>query len=186
MNIKETFIPGCYIFEPRVFEDERGYFFESFNEKIFQGITGLDLNFVQDNQSFSTYGVIRALHAQAGEHAQAKLVRVLQGEVLDVAVDARKDSPTYGKHFALELSAENKLQLLIPRGCLHGFVVLSDNAEFFYKCDNYYHKESERGVIYNDPDLSIDWKIPADKRIISKKDAVLPLFSALAESIRIQ
>lgn len=179
MNIKKTNIEGCYLFEPRVFEDDRGYFYESFNVKTFSELTGQETNFVQDNQSFSTYGVIRALHAQAGIHAQAKLVRVLQGEVLDVAVDARKDSPTYGKHFSVKLSAKNKLQLFIPRGCLHGFSVLSETAEFFYKCDNYYDKESERGIIYNDPKLNIDWQVPAEKQRVSGKDKILPFFSTL-------
>lgn len=182
MNIKETNIEGCYILEPRVFEDDRGYFYESFNAKTFGKLTGQETNFVQDNQSFSTYGVIRALHAQAGEHAQAKLVRVLQGEVLDVAVDARKDSPTYGKHFSIKLNPKNKLQLFIPRGCLHGFSVLSETAEFFYKCDNYYNKESERGIIYNDPELNIDWQIPAEKQRVSEKDKVLPLFGTFSGS----
>ncbi|RYF10344.1 MAG: dTDP-4-dehydrorhamnose 3,5-epimerase, partial [Flavobacteriales bacterium] len=141
---------------------------------------GLSGNFVQDNQSYSSYGVIRGLHAQSGEFAQAKLVRVIKGEVLDVAVDARPGSPTYGKHIAVKLSAENKLQLYVPRGFLHGFSVLSETAEFFYKCDNYYNKASELGVIYNDPQLNIDWLITAEAAAVSDKDLVLNTFSSLS------
>jgi dTDP-4-dehydrorhamnose 3,5-epimerase len=179
MEIQETGLQGCVIIKPSVFRDSRGYFFESFNKKTFEEKTGFSGDFVQDNQSFSDYGVIRALHAQKGEFAQAKLVRVISGEVLDVAVDARKDSPTFGKHIAVKLSAENKLQLYIPRGFLHGFSVLSEKAEFFYKCDNYYNKESEQGILYNDEDLKIDWLIPEGKRIISEKDLILDKFSSL-------
>lgn len=177
MEIQETGIEGCVIIKPRIFEDDRGYFFESFNSKSFEELTGYETNFVQDNQSFSSYGVIRALHAQSGDHAQAKLVRVLQGEVLDVAVDIRKGSSTYGKHVAVKLSAKNKLQLLIPKDFLHGFAVLSDTAEFFYKCDNFYNKESEVGVLYNDPSLNIDWLIPENKRIVADRDLELPILS---------
>lgn len=177
MEIQETGLHGCVIIKPRIFEDDRGYFFESFNSKVFEELTGNKTAFVQDNQSFSSYGVIRALHAQSGEHAQAKLVRVLQGEVLDVAVDIRKDSPTYGKHVAVKLSAENKLQLFVPRGFLHGFAVLSETAEFFYKCDNFYNKESEVGVLYNDNSLNIDWLIPKSERIIAERDLQLPELS---------
>ena len=176
MKLTETKLQGCYILEPTKYGDSRGYFFESFNEKVFQELSGASIHFVQDNQSFSTKGVLRGLHAQTGEHAQAKLVRVLQGEVLDIAVDARKDSPTFGRYEAVRLSAENNLQLFIPRGFLHGFVVLSDTAEFFYKCDNFYHKESECGVKFDDPDLGIDWTLPYNELIISDKDAVLPSF----------
>ena len=140
---------------------------------------GINIEFVQDNQSYSSYGVIRGLHAQAGEFAQAKLVRVLKGEVLDVAVDARPDSPTFGKHFSIKLSAENKLQLYVPRGFLHGFSVLSETAEFFYKCDNFYNKESEVGIMYNDSQLNIDWLIPAGKESVSDKDLILKAFSSL-------
>jgi dTDP-4-dehydrorhamnose 3,5-epimerase len=179
MEIQETGLKDCLIIKPRVFDDARGYFFESFNQKTFEEKTGLSGKFVQDNQSFSSYGVIRGLHNQSGEFAQAKLVRVLKGEVLDVAVDARPNSPTYGKHIAVKLSAENRLQLYVPRGFLHGFSVLSETAEFFYKCDNFYNKESEVGVIYNDPQLSIDWLIPADKQAVSDKDLILNTFSAL-------
>src|SRR5690606_32437233 len=138
-------------------EDERGYFFESYNQQKFQQATNLSVNFVQDNQSFSSYGVIRGLHSQINEFEQAKLVRVLQGEVLDVIVDARKGSATYGKSYSVRLSAENKLQLFVPRGFYHGFAVLSKTAEFFYKCDNFYDRDSERGIYYADPGLNIDW-----------------------------
>lgn len=179
MEIQETGLKDCLIIKPRVFEDPRGYFFESFNKKTFEEQTGLSGNFVQDNQSFSSYGVIRGLHAQSGEFAQAKLVRVLKGEVLDVAVDARPGSPTYGKHISVKLSAENHLQLYVPRGFLHGFSVLSETAEFFYKCDNFYNKASELGVIYNDKDLAIDWMIPDDKAAVSDKDLILNNFSSL-------
>lgn len=180
MEIQQTGLKDCLIIKPRLFDDTRGYFFESFNQKTFEDKTGLSGNFVQDNQSFSTYGVIRALHAQAGEFAQAKLVRVLSGKVLDVAVDVRKNSSTYGQHIAIELSAENKLQLYIPRGFLHGFAVLSDTAEFFYKCDNYYHKAAEQGIMFNDPELNIDWLIPEEKQLVSDKDLVLNSFSSLS------
>lgn len=176
MEIQETKLKNCYIIKPRIFEDTRGYFFESFNSKTFHELTGINASFVQDNQSFSSYGVIRGLHAQKGEHAQAKLVRVLRGEVLDVAVDVRKSSPTYGQHVAVKLSAKNKLQLFIPRGFLHGFAVLSETAEFFYKCDNFYNKESEVGIFYDSASLGIDWGIPKDKHIIAEKDSLLPEF----------
>lgn len=179
MEIQETKLKDCLILKPRIFNDARGYFFESFNQKVFEDKTGLSGKFVQDNQSFSSYGVIRGLHAQTGAYAQAKLVRVLKGEVLDIAVDVRSGSPTFGQHFSIRLSAENKLQLYIPSGFLHGFAVLSETAEFFYKCDNFYNKESEIGVIYNDPSLNIDWQIPVEKQSISEKDLVLNTFSAL-------
>lgn len=176
MNAVETGLKDCYILEPRVFGDNRGYFFESYNQAVFKELTGLDVNFVQDNQSFSSKAVLRGLHAQAGEFAQAKLVRVLQGEVLDVAVDARPDSETFGQHFSVLLSAENKKQLFVPRGFLHGFIVLSETAEFFYKCDNLYNKAAEWGVSYKDQQLNIDWKLPLDELIVSEKDQVLPSF----------
>lgn len=176
MKITETKLEGCFILEPTKYGDSRGYFFESFNERTFNALTGTDIHFVQDNQSYSTRGVLRGLHAQAGQHAQAKLVRVLEGTVLDVAVDARPDSDTFGQHVAVELSAENNLQFFIPRGFLHGFVVLSETATFFYKCDNFYNKESESGVKFDDPALGIDWGIPAEELIISEKDQVLPSF----------
>ncbi|MDQ1141113.1 dTDP-4-dehydrorhamnose 3,5-epimerase [Pedobacter agri] len=179
MEIEQTGLKDCIIIKPRVFEDPRGYFFESFNKQTFEEKTGLSGDFVQDNQSYSSYGVIRGLHAQTGAFAQAKLVRVTKGEVLDVAVDARPGSPTYGKHIAVRLSAENKLQLYIPRGFVHGFSVLSETAEFLYKCDNFFNKASETGVIYNDADLNIDWLIPADQASISDKDLLLKPFAEL-------
>lgn len=169
MNFIKTDIDGVVIVEPRVFEDNRGYFFESYNEAEFNN-NGIMAHFVQDNQSQSKYGVVRGLHCQLGKHAQAKLVRVLKGKVLDVAVDARKNSPTFGKHVAVELSEENKRQLFIPRGFLHGFSVLSEEAIFAYKCDNTYCKDAEFGIRYDDEDIGIDWKIPADKIITSEKD----------------
>jgi len=174
MEIEKTKLEGCVILKPRIFNDDRGYFFESFNEGKFNALTGTETKFVQDNQSFSTYGVLRGLHAQSGEHAQAKLVRVLSGEVLDVAVDVRQGSATFGQHVAVKLSAENNLQLFIPRGFLHGFVVLSQTAVFSYKCDNYYNKESEKGVIYNDPAIGIDWLVEAKDVSLSEKDIILP------------
>ena len=179
MEIEQTGLKDCLIIKPRIFEDPRGYFFESFNQNTFEEKTGLSGRFVQDNQSYSSYGVIRGLHAQTGEFAQAKLVRVTKGEVLDVAVDVRPSSPTYGKHIAVRLSAENKLQLYIPRGFVHGFSVLSETAEFLYKCDNFFNKASETGVIYNDADLNIDWLIPEEDQAISDKDLLLKPFSVL-------
>lgn len=176
MKIIETKLKGCFIIEPSIFKDERGYFFETFNQQKFEELTNQTINFVQDNESFSSKGVLRGLHFQKGEYAQAKLVRVVQGSVLDVAVDIRKDSPTYGKHVAVEISSENKKQLFVPRGFAHGFVVLSKTAIFTYKCDNYYNKQAEGGLIYNDKTLNIDWKIPQKEMIISDKDAVLPTF----------
>lgn len=174
MNVKETFLKGCFVIEPRVFRDERGYFFESFNQQVFARQTGAHLPFVQDNQSYSQYGTVRGLHFQQGEHAQAKLVRVITGTVLDVAVDMRPDSPTYKQSFSIELSAENNLQLYIPRGFAHGFSVLSETALFVYKCDNYYNKASEGGIRYDDKTLNIDWKIPDAEMLLSDKDMELP------------
>ena len=170
-----TKIKDVVIFEPRIFTDDRGYFFETYNEKLFND-NGITAKFVQDNQSKSSYGVIRGLHFQKGEHAQAKLVRVLQGSVLDVAVDLRAGSETYGKYVAVELSDVNNLQLFIPRGFAHGFSVLSRTAVFAYKCDNLYCKESEGGIDCSDPDLGIDWQIPAEDRVLSEKDKLHPLF----------
>ena len=169
MNFIKTGIDGVVIVVPRMFQDARGYFFESYNEAEFikNGITN---KFVQDNQSKSVYGVVRGLHCQLGEFAQAKLVRVLQGRVLDVAVDVRRGSPTFGQHVAVELSDENMRQLFIPRGFLHGFSVLSETAVFAYKCDNLYAPQAEFGVRFDDPDIGIDWQIPADKIIVSDKD----------------
>lgn len=170
-----TKIKDVVVFEPRIFTDDRGYFFETYNEKLFND-NGIAAKFVQDNQSKSSYGVIRGLHFQKGEHAQAKLVRVLQGSVLDIAVDLRAGSETYGKYVAVELSDVNNLQLFIPRGFAHGFSVLSRTAVFAYKCDNLYCKESEGGIDCNDPDLGIDWQIPAEDRVLSEKDKLHPLF----------
>ena len=176
MQATETKLAGCFILEPNKLGDERGYFFESFQEQTFQRLTGTQTHFVQDNQSFSTKGVLRGLHAQAGEHALAKLVRVLQGRVLDVIVDARPESPTYREHITVELSDENNLQVFIPRGFLHGFVVLSDTATFFYKCDNFYHKASEWGIRFDDPSLGIDWRLPKEALLVSEKDRLLPFW----------
>lgn len=173
MNFIETKLKECFIIESKVFNDERGYFMESFNQNTFNKLIGQNINFIQDNESFSTKGVLRGLHFQKGEYAQAKLVRVVKGCVLDVAVDIRKDSPTFGEHVSLELSEENKKQFFVPRGFAHGFIVLSDTAIFSYKCDNFYNKESEGGIIYNDKQLNIDWKLNEDKFIISEKDMLL-------------
>lgn len=170
MNIIKTELKDCFIIEPRIFKDERGYFFESFNEKTFSEKTGLNVHFVQDNQSFSSKGVLRGLHYQIGEFAQAKLVQVLQGEVLDVAVDIRPNSETYGKYVSVLLTAENKKQMFVPRGFAHGFLVLSPTALFSYKCDNFYNKESEGGVAFDDPMIGIDWNFPKEQLIISEKD----------------
>ncbi|WP_019001673.1 dTDP-4-dehydrorhamnose 3,5-epimerase [Succinimonas amylolytica] len=169
MNFLKTSIEGVLIVEPSVFQDSRGYFFESYNEKVFTA-NGISCRFVQDNQSKSCYGVVRGLHCQLGEHSQAKLVRVLSGRVLDVAVDIRKGSPTFGKHVAVELSGDNQRQLYIPRHFLHGFSVLSTEAVFAYKVDNFYCREAEFGIAYNDPDIGVDWKIPEDRIITSGKD----------------
>lgn len=174
MNFISTPISGCFVIEPKVISDERGYFMESFNEKTFQEGVGQQVHFVQDNQSFSTQGVLRGLHYQTGNHAQAKLVRVLSGEVLDVAVDIRPESPTFGKHVTALLSGENQRQFFVPRGFAHGFLVLSETATFFYKCDNFYNKESEGGIFYNDAVLNIDWQFSTENLIISEKDAALP------------
>lgn len=174
MRSTETKLKGCFILEPKIIKDERGYFMESFNEITFQKGTRQKVTFVQDNQSFSTRGVLRGLHYQCGEYAQAKLVRVLEGEVLDVAVDLRPNSETYGQYEAVLLSAENQKQFFIPRGFAHGFLVLSETATFFYKCDNFYNKESEGGLIFNDQTVNINWNFPTNELIISEKDQVLP------------
>ena len=173
MKISNTAINGVVIIEPQVFEDERGYFFESYNQAKMEE-AGLKYNFIQDNQSKSCYGTVRGIHFQKGEFAQAKLVRVLEGTVLDVAVDLRKNSPTFGKYVAVELSAENKKQLMIPRGFGHGFSVLSKTAVFAYKCDNVYNKASEGGIRFNDPDIDVDWKINPEEAILSEKDKNAP------------
>lgn len=178
MNVIKTEIEGLYVIEPRVFGDSRGYFFESFSEREFKREVA-DVDFVQDNESKSSYGVVRGLHFQKPPYAQAKLVRVVKGKVLDVAVDLRKGSPTFGKHVAMELSEENHRQMFIPRGFAHGFSVLSDEVVFQYKCDNYYAPHSEGAVAWDDPDLGIDWKIPAEKAILSEKDRKHPVLKEI-------
>lgn len=169
MNIIETEIQGVYIIEPKVFGDSRGYFFESYSRREFEAKVG-PVEFVQDNESKSCYGVVRGLHFQRPPHAQAKLVRVVKGKVLDVAVDLRKDSPTYGRHVSVELSEDNHRQVFIPKGFAHGFSVLSEEAVFQYKCDDYYAPETECAIAWNDPELNIDWRIPADQVVLSEKD----------------
>lgn len=169
MKIIQTKIPDLLIIEPQVFEDNRGYFVETYNQSKFEA-NGLNYTFIQDNQSFSQYGTIRGLHFQTGDYAQAKLVRAVQGTVLDVAVDLRENSPTLGQYVAVELSDTNFRQLLVPRGFAHGFAVISETAIFAYKCDNIYHKDSEAGILFSDSTLNIDWQIPAEKQIISAKD----------------
>ena len=174
MNFIPTKLEGCFIIEPKIIQDERGSFMESFNENTFQKGTGKAVHFVQDNQSFSSKGVLRGLHYQTGAHAQAKLVRVLQGEVLDVVVDIRPNSDTFGEYVSVLLTGENKTQFFVPRGFAHGFLVLSETATFFYKCDNFYNKESEGGLLYNDKSVNIDWQFPLENLIISEKDLILP------------
>jgi len=173
MPFVKTPIRDLLVFEPRVFEDSRGYFFEAYNEQAFAA-EGVTIKFVQDNQSKSSFGVIRGLHYQLSPYAQTKLVRVLEGKILDVAVDIRKGSPTFGQCFSIELSGENKKQLLVPQGFAHGFSVLSQSAVVLYKCDQFYNKESEGGIRYDDPELEIDWQVPAEKVMVSEKDLVLP------------
>lgn len=177
MKIKETPLKDCYIIEPTIFEDDRGYFYEKFNEEKFNKLTGLNGHFVQDNISKSSYGVVRGLHLQKANYAQAKLVSCLEGKVWDVAVDLRKDSSTFGQWFGAELSGENKLQFYVPRGFAHGFSVLTETAVFAYKCDNFYNKESEGGVLWNDQELNIDWKLPAADILLSEKDKIQPTFA---------
>lgn len=171
MKLIETNIPGLLVIEPDVFHDSRGCFFESFSVRKFEELTGLNVEFVQDNESHSVYGTVRGLHLQTGAHAQAKLVRVVSGRVLDVAVDLREGSPTFGRHFSVELSGENHLQMFIPKGFAHGFSVLSERAVFQYKCDEYYAPQSEAALLWNDQDLGIDWKLPASDVIVSEKDS---------------
>ncbi|MFK7799887.1 MAG: dTDP-4-dehydrorhamnose 3,5-epimerase [Aureispira sp.] len=174
MPFHTTPFPDLIVFEPKVWGDSRGYFYESYQHQTFAE-AGIETTFIQDNQARSSYGVLRGLHYQQGEHAQAKLVRVIEGEVLDVVVDLRVGSPTYGKSYSIVLTANNKKQLFVPRGFAHGYVVLSARADFFYKCDNYYNKESEGGLLYNDPQLNIDWKIDLKDAKLSDKDLVLPV-----------
>jgi dTDP-4-dehydrorhamnose 3,5-epimerase len=182
MEFEEIFIKGAFLLKPKVFGDSRGYFFESFNEEEFKKHIG-QVNFIQDNESMSSAGVLRGLHFQKGEYAQAKLVRVVKGAVLDVIVDIRPGSPTFGKYFSVELTEENKLQLFLPRGMAHGFVVLQDNTIFAYKVDNVYSPENESGISYNDPYLGIDWQLPESSLILSEKDKKLPLSVIIFQSI---
>lgn len=177
MNIIKTDIEGVFIVEPRVFGDARGYFFESYNERDFRDQSSIEVTFIQDNESCSSYGVVRGLHFQKPPYTQSKLVRVVEGTVLDVAVDIRKGSATYGQHVAVELSADNKRQLFLPKGMAHGFAVLSERAVFQYKCDEYYHPEAEGAIAWDDPTLAIDWKIERDRVLLSDKDRRHPLFN---------
>jgi dTDP-4-dehydrorhamnose 3,5-epimerase len=179
MPFTPTTFPGLIIVEPVVLEDSRGYFFESYNENVFRA-NHIQVTFVQDNQSRSSYGVIRGLHYQRPPHAQSKLIRVLSGAIIDTVLDLRTGSPTYGETFSIRLSAENKKQLFIPKGFAHGFSVITETAEVMYKCDSYYNTESESGFLYNDPQLKIDWEIPTDKIRVSEKDRLLPLFNSYA------
>ncbi|MFD2724774.1 dTDP-4-dehydrorhamnose 3,5-epimerase [Hyunsoonleella rubra] len=181
MRIETTGLEGCFVMAPHVFKDNRGSFFESYNEASFKEKTGISTKFVQDNQSISSKGTLRGLHFQKGEHAQAKLVRVIRGKVLDVCVDIRKESPTFGQHVSIILDDFENKQMYVPRGFAHGFLVLEDNTIFSYKCDNYYNKASESGIIFNDPTLNIDWQYPFDKLLLSEKDAILPTFQSLID-----
>ena len=178
MQVEETFLKGCYVVTPKVYRDERGYFFESFNKTYFEEQTGLAVSFVQDNQSLSSKGVLRGLHFQEGDYAQAKLVRVVKGKVLDVCVDLRKESTTFGQHFSIVLDDKEHKQLYIPKGFAHGFFFFLDQTIFSYKCDDFYHKESERGIIYNDPDIGISWDLPTNELILSERDRKLPTFKS--------
>ncbi|MBE6244336.1 MAG: dTDP-4-dehydrorhamnose 3,5-epimerase [Bacteroidales bacterium] len=183
MEIIKTDIEGVLILKPHIFGDARGYFYESYNKKLLSDLAPEIPEFVQDNQSYSTYGVVRGLHFQKAPYAQAKLVRVVSGKVLDVAVDLRAGSPTFGKHVSVELSGENHLQFFIPEGFAHGFSVLSHEVVFQYKCSSFYNKESEGGIIFNDPDLGIDWGIPQKDMILSPKDKVHPTFAQYIKSL---
>lgn len=178
MKITRTDIEGLVVIEPRVFGDSRGYFFESFSQREFENEVG-QVRFVQDNESKSSYGVVRGLHFQKPPHTQSKLVRVVKGRVLDVAVDLRRDSKTYGQYFSVELTEDNHFQLFIPKGFAHGFAVLSEEAVFQYKCDEFYAPESEGAIAWDDPDIGVDWKIPEDKVILSEKDKKHPAFKDL-------
>ena len=183
MTIEETPWKDCFIIHDKVHGDARGYFIETYNSRDFKAATGLEIDFVQDNQSRSAKGVLRGLHMQKGAAAQAKLVRVLEGAVLDVAVDLRKDSPSFGQHVAIELTADNHKQFFVPAGFAHGFVVLSENATFFYKVDKFYEPGNEVGIMYNDADLNIDWKLPSSELIFSEKDKTLGSFAQYAASL---
>ncbi|WP_303316580.1 dTDP-4-dehydrorhamnose 3,5-epimerase [Flavivirga abyssicola] len=176
MIVEEIYLKGCFVLTPQVFEDERGFFFESFNKKNFEAETGVTVDFVQDNQSKSSKGVLRGMHFQTGKYVQAKLIQVIKGKVLDVCIDVRKKSPTFGKSFSVILDDIEHKQVYIPKGFAHGFLVLEDDTIFSYKCDNFYNKESESGILYSDKDMNIDWDFPLDKLIISDKDKQLPTF----------
>ena len=173
MKVTETKLKGCFILEPAIFGDDRGYFFESFQKEKFKELTGVEVEFIQDNEAFSNRGVLRGLHFQKGKHAQAKLVRVVKGKVLDVVVDVRRDSKTYGQSISCILSETNKKQLFVPRGFAHGYAVLENNTIFVYKCDNYYYPEEEGGILYNDADLDIDWMLKKEEIQLSAKDRML-------------
>lgn len=179
MRIIKTKLEGCFIFEPKVFNDVRGYFFESFNQQTFSRLTGLNVNFIQDNEAFSNKGIIRGLHFQKADFAQAKLVRVIKGKVLDVAVDIRKNSRTYGQHISVILSETNKKQLFIPKGFAHGYAVLENETIFNYKCDNFYQPSQEGGIRFDDPVLNIDWVLSNNEIIVSEKDKNLPFFEKI-------
>jgi dTDP-4-dehydrorhamnose 3,5-epimerase len=183
MRIEETGLKDCYVIHDTVFEDSRGYFFESFNRNTFEQLTGLKIDFVQDNQSKSSRGVLRGLHFQVGEHAQAKLVRVLQGAVQDVVVDIRPGSSTFGKHFSIRLSGNSRTQLFVPRGMAHGFSVLENDTVFMYKCDNFYNKSAEGGLLYNDPALNINWQLDQEEIILSDKDKLNPTLAELQQQV---
>ena len=183
MKIEATPLKDCFIIHDTVHGDARGYFFESYHQKQFADATGVQINFVQDNQSRSQKGVLRGLHMQSGDAAQSKLVRVLEGAVLDVALDLRVGSPTFGQHYSIELTADNHKQFFVPKGFAHGFVVLSEAATFFYKCDEFYQPDKEVGIIYNDVDLNIDWKVPTSELLLSAKDKVLQSFATYKKSI---
>lgn len=181
MELKETHIKGCFVLKHDIFEDERGYFYESFNKKIFEECTGTKADFVQDNQSLSKKGVLRGLHFQKGAYAQAKLVRVIKGDVLDVVVDLRKESSTFGRHFKMRLSESNNISIYIPKGMAHGFLSLSDETIFTYKCDEYYNRQAEGGIVYNDAVLNIDWELDPNELTISEKDKHLPTFKEVMQ-----
>ena len=176
MELQQTTLKDCFILKPRIFQDERGFFSETYNKQTFKKVTGLEIDFVQDNQSISTYGVLRGLHFQRGRMAQSKLVRVVKGKVLDIIVDIRKNSETFGKHISVLLDDVEQKQLFVPRGFAHGFITLSETSVFAYKCDNFYDKTSEGGIIYNDATLGLDWHLPKEDLIISEKDKQLPAF----------
>ena len=181
MEIQHTPLKDCFVLKPRIFKDHRGTFYETFNKNLFKEVSGKEIDFVQDNQSTSTRGVLRGLHFQTGEMAQSKLVRVIRGKVLDIVVDIRKDSKTFGQHFSIILDDKEQLQLFVPKGFAHGFITLSESSKFAYKCDNFYDKASEGGIIYNDATLALNWHLPVEDFIISEKDLELPSFLDITE-----